>query len=73
MLKTVKQHRIRGKGWRSTVVGLHWHMHNPSTGIILRQKSHWSINGHLSNEGQEWKIGHAKERAQTGGDSKRRM
>jgi hypothetical protein len=36
--------------------GLHWLKHNAS------QKSHWTMNRHLNNEGQEWETGHTKRR-----------
>jgi hypothetical protein len=39
--------------------GLHWLKHSAHTGITTRQKSHWTMNRHLKNEGQAWKTGHA--------------
>jgi hypothetical protein len=35
--------------------GLHCFKHNVCTGIISRQKFHWTMNKNLNNEGQEWK------------------
>jgi hypothetical protein len=31
--------------------------------MLVQQKFHWPTSRHLNNEGQEWKIGHAKGRA----------
>jgi hypothetical protein len=57
------EHSIGGKGeevqWRE----LDWLKHNACTGEIPRQKSHWTMNTHLNNGGQECKIDHTKERA----------
>jgi hypothetical protein len=47
--------------------GLNWLKYNNFTGKISRQKSHWTMNRHLKNEGQECKTGHAKQRTLMGG------
>jgi hypothetical protein len=75
MLKTVDSIGLGGKGWGSAVEeGLRWLKHNACAGIIPRQKSHWTLNRHLNNEGQVWQTNHDKERVLTGegGEKKER-
>jgi hypothetical protein len=49
------------QGWgqvgRRAVEDLHWLKHNACIGKIPRQKSYWTTNRHLNNEGQECKTG----------------
>jgi hypothetical protein len=67
MLFLTVKHRKGEKREEVQGGGLHWLKHNACTGIITRQKSHWTMNRHLNNKGQEWKTGHAKDRALTAG------
>jgi hypothetical protein len=62
---TTQDKRKRMRKWHGGE--LHWLKHNACTGIIPTQKSHWPMNEHLNNEGQEWKAGHSKGRALTRG------
>jgi hypothetical protein len=45
--------------------GLQRLKNNECTGIIPRQKSQWTTNKHLKNEGQKWKTSHITERSLT--------
>jgi hypothetical protein len=65
-LKTVKQHKMGKRVRKYSGRELDWLKQSACTNIILRQKSHWTMNRLLNNEGQELKTGHAKGRALTG-------
>jgi hypothetical protein len=56
-----------GKRVRKTSEGrLDWLKHVIFTGKRLRQNSHWTMNRHLNNEGQEHKTGCVKGRSLVG-------